>query len=106
MAMPRNDFAPSGITSCENVKEDTSTFNFASETSRRAVPRGAATTTVGHTAEGDQGLSVGLKFTIPLESQPPTVVHVVLVLDGEDRSGNIWPIVLRVHVQGVQRAES
>ena len=89
VAMPRNDFAPSGITSCDqNVKDlDTATFNFATMEKLKtfydemipfleelkdnnALAPNQRTTVVEYLEETKTHSNFDLKFTIPLESQP------------------------------------
>ena len=87
--MPRNDFAPSGITSCDqNVKDlDTATFNFATMEKLKtfydemipfleelkdnnALAANQRTTVAEYLEETKTHSNFDLKFTIPLESQP------------------------------------
>ena len=89
VAMPRNDFAPSGITSCDqNVKDlDTATFNFATMEKLKKfyedmIPfletfKDNSGLTSIQKAKVEEYLEdtktssdFDLKFTIPLESQP------------------------------------
>ena len=89
VAMPRNDFAPSGITSCDqNVKDlDTATFNFATMEKLKtfydemipfleelkdnnALAANQRTTVAEYLEETKTHSNFDLKFTIPLESQP------------------------------------
>ena len=89
VAMPRNDFAPSGITSCDqNVKDlDTATFNFATmeklktfydemipflETFKdnSALDSTQKAKVEEYLEETKTSSDFDLKFTIPLESQP------------------------------------
>ena len=89
VAMPRNDFAPSGITSCDqNVKDlDTATFNFATMEKLKtfydemipfleelkdnnALAPNQRTTVAEYLEETKTHSNFDLKFTIPLESQP------------------------------------
>ena len=89
VAMPRNDFAPSGITSCDqNVKDlDTATFNFATMEKLKtfydemipfleelkdnnALAAINRTIVAEYLEETKTHSNFDLKFTIPLESQP------------------------------------